>query len=277
MANLSNTTISDTGSVKFSVGTTSERTTPVTGAIRYNSTLAIFEYYTGSQWISADSKEDSKDLLGASSSRPALSGWDLVRRRPGVTNGYYWIQSLTMRNPLQMYVDTIEDGGGYDFYVITGGINTNDIRNANSARNLGMDLVMPRSPGHWRAMSNFTNNVLSSSIENYFQGYVGPIYRITSTGSGTAGGNYTGQVMRSTLGYGSGAQDWQVPDGGRWWLRGSTYSEPNGDYGSFGYLARRSIPNPYNTGDITYNDGGNASSRPYYTGTQYIGSTNAKP
>ena len=44
------------------------------------------------------------------------------------TSGQYWIQSHSMPNPLQMYVDATEDGGGYDFYPINGsGRNINSV------------------------------------------------------------------------------------------------------------------------------------------------------
>ena len=58
---------------------------------------------------------------GTSSSTPARSGLELAKTYPLLSSGYYWIQSEKMPNPLQMYVDMTEDGGGYDFYAITAG------------------------------------------------------------------------------------------------------------------------------------------------------------
>ncbi len=58
---------------------------------------------------------------GSSSANPAKSGWHLRLTYPSKTTGWYWIQSESMPSPLQMYVDMVEDGGGYDFYFITGG------------------------------------------------------------------------------------------------------------------------------------------------------------
>jgi hypothetical protein len=43
-----------------------------------------------------------------------------------------------------------------------------------------------------------------------------------------SGGNYTGTAMRSSKYYVSGTVDWRVPDDGRWFIRDTTYGEPNG-------------------------------------------------
>lgn len=46
-----NVTLSGTGTIKVPVGTTAERPTAVQGMIRYNTTRACFEGYTGSAWV----------------------------------------------------------------------------------------------------------------------------------------------------------------------------------------------------------------------------------
>ena len=52
MANLLNLTINDTGYIGLPTGTTEQRpVSPVTGYIRFNTTLGIVEYYNGSYWI----------------------------------------------------------------------------------------------------------------------------------------------------------------------------------------------------------------------------------
>jgi len=83
--------------------------------------------------------------------------------------------------------------------------------------------------------------------------------------------------MRDPNYYGSGASDWKVKDDGRWWLRDSTYSEPNGDYGLRSLLGlwpwRNTFSNPYTGADIEFNDQNNS----YTTGNYYLVSTNAKP
>jgi hypothetical protein len=98
--------------------------------------------------------------------------------------------------------------------------------------------------------------------------------------------------MRDPRYYGSGAEDWKVPDGGRWWARDTTFTEPNGDYLNFGFLSisgfrvvfntgalstqnTRSVPQPYDLSDIGFNDIANGFH--HNTGQFYLVSTNAKP
>jgi hypothetical protein len=86
------------------------------------------------------------------------------------------------------------------------------------------------------------------------------------------GGNYTGTVMRSSIYYVSGTSDWRVPDDGRWFIRDTTYGEPNGDYTANAFLGtwqgRLSAD-----GTVLFNDGWDYN---YYTGTTIICSTNVK-
>jgi hypothetical protein len=64
---------------------------------------------------------------------------------------------------------------------------------------------------------------------------------------------------------------WRVKDGGRWWLRDTLYSEPNGDYTLNGLLSGGMNEN-WNLQDFNFNDQG-----AYATGNFYLVSTNAKP
>jgi hypothetical protein len=203
---------------------------------------------------------------GSSSTNPARSGWDLKLHYPSKPTGWYWIKSDSMPNALYMYVDMVEEGGGYDFYFITGGPSVNFVNVTNGGTSLGLDLVMPRSPYHWRAMSNAVNSVRpSGSYNDYFT----TVYGVYAT----AAGNYTGNIMRSTW-YGSGSSAHRVKDGGRWWLRNTTFSEPNGDYGAYGLLGGYSHPTyPYSLTDLGFND----ISANYATGNYYLVSTNMKP
>lgn len=210
--------------------------------------------------------------LGNASSNPAKSGWHLRLHRPDALSGWYWIQSELMPNPLQMYVDMVEEGGGYDFYFITGGPSVNSVTATNGGTALGLDLVMPRSKYHWRAMSNAVNGQRpSGTYANYFQTVYG-VYTTTP-------GNYTGVIMRSPWynpagAPAAGSTAHRVKDGGRWWLRDNTFSEPNGDYTAYGLLGGYSHPAyPYSLTDLSFND----ITAGYYTGNYYLVSTNAKP
>lgn len=267
MATLKNTVINDTGYFKIPAGTTAQRpVSPSNGMTRYNTDNASMEYYSEARtaWVVVSGND------GSSAATAAPSGYYIAQNYPGRPSGWYWIKSPSMPNALQMYVDMTEEGGGYDFYPISGGISTTYKTETHSGISLGLDLVYPRSKYHWRAMRNFVSNVLGSTDYTYFN-CVSGIYKTT------AGGNYTTYIMRSPTHYGSGAPDWRVGDGGRWWLRDTTYTEPNGDYAANAWLGdlnnRNGLPNGYNLQDLLFNDGTSS----YSTGSNYLVSTNAKP
>jgi hypothetical protein len=184
-----------------------------------------------------------------------------------------------MPNAIEMYVDMVEDGGGYDFHFITAGPAVSTVTATNGGTGLGLDLVMPRSKNHWKAMSNAvlagiargTTKVGSGTYASFFQTAYG-VYRENSAGNG--GGNYVGKTMRhSSYGGSTNAADWRVKDGGRWWLRDdNTYGEPNGDYGLNGLLGGGGLPNPYTLTNIEFND----LTSNYSTGLFYLVSTNTK-
>ncbi len=209
---------------------------------------------------------------GTNSSRAAPSGHWLAQNISGLSTGYYWIKSASMPNALQMWVDMSEEGGGYDFYAIQGGgTSVNYANQSHSGTSLGLDIVYPRSKFHWRAMSNFVRNGgLAGSYSDYFA----IVYGVHKT---SGGGDYTGTIMRRAANYGSGSNDHRVNDNGRWWIRDSTFSEPNGDYTAYAWFGLQAggytFPNPYELQDIGFNDG-NAN---YSTGGYYLVSTNTKP
>jgi hypothetical protein len=219
---------------------------------------------------------------GSTSALAAPSGYWLAQNIGSayLSSGTYWIKSAKMPNPLQMYVNMTEEGGGYDFYRITAGPSVTSITNINGGTPLGLDLVYPRSKYHWKAMRDYVTLVIGSTDYSYFNAVPG-IYRSSTT----VGGNYTGYPMRSWH-YasmqggkpvaGTYAPDWQVPDNGRWWLRDTAYTEPNGDYtlnGFLGNLDRGSFPSgTYAYIDLLFNDGGS-----YATNNTYLVSTNSKP
>lgn len=214
-------------------------------------------------------------LDGSSAALAAPSGYYIAQYITGATSGYYWIKSATMPTALQMYVDMTEDGGGYDFYAFdNNGVGTSPYANGdNSGLALGLDIVYPRSKYHWRAMSNFVYTVLgkrSQAYQNFFRTCYG-VYKETS------GGNFTSTIMRDATYYGSGSTSHRVKDGGRWWLRDSTFGEPNGDYDAYAFFGLNAggytFPEPYGLQDIGFNDGSSS----YSLGSSYLVSTNAKP
>ena len=204
---------------------------------------------------------------GSSSRRAALSGWHLAqlntRLNLGLTNGYYWIKGERMPNALQMYVNFTEDGGGYDFYVMTGATSVSYIYQRTGAENLGLDLFYPRSKAHWVAIYNFIVNVSGQSMDTLLA-VVGKVFRIRGIR------DYRSYIMRDPRYYGTGAPDWMVPDGGKWFLRDATYDEPNGNYNTYSFLyiwQNKLLSN----GTLDFDDGYER-----YTGTTLLCSTNFK-
>lgn len=206
------------------------------------------------------------EMLGYSAGSPAPSGYWLAQNQPGMPTGWYWIKSASMPTPLQMYVNMVQEGGGYDFYFITNGPAHSYRYQPNGGQALGLDFVYPRSKQHWLAMYEAVRDARpSGALQDYFTTAYG-------VWSNTAG-NYTSVIMRNPTFYGSGTSAWQVNDGGRWWLRDTTFGEPNGDYGVQGWLGGYGIADPYTLGDMGFND----LSANYSSGNYYLVSTNAKP
>jgi hypothetical protein len=240
--------------------------------VRTYITVGSFTYYGPNVKFTTLRKD------GLTAATAAVSGVQLRADFPALASGWYWIKSASMPNALEMYVDMTEDGGGYDFYFITAGPAVSTVTASNGGTDLGLDLVMPRSKNHWKAMSNAVlagiargaSKVGSGTYASFFQTAYG-IYRTTNAGNG--GGDYTTKVMRhSSYGGTNNAADWKVKDGGRWWLRDDTYGEPNGDYGSGGLLGGGGLPNPYSLTNIDFND----LTSNYSTGLYYLVSTNTK-
>lgn len=228
--------------------------------------------------IITSSKQLAPD--GSSNSYPVRSALELKTNYPTKSSGYYWVQSEKMPSPLQMYcnLDSDCDGGGWDFYPITGGTSVSYATETHSGLQYGLDLVYPRSQGHWKAMYRFIVNVLGASLSTYLQ-TCGKIFATEKSAEVPTGpyygmnGNYTSYIMRNPKYYGTGAPDWKVPDEGRWWLRDSTFSEPNGDQYANGFLGLYAASYSLNSEGVLsgFNDGG-----AYATGTSYLVSTNLR-
>ena len=255
------------GNLQVPIWTTASRpASPNIGFVGYNSTLGIFEIYKGSTdgWVSAGA---SAAPDGSSISKAATSGLQLKTDYPSKTNGLYWIKSSLMPNALQMYVDMVEDGGGYDFYNITGGPSVSYITETHGGTSLGLPLWEGRSPGCWLAASKAVAYFDNANFSSYWQG-CGHVYKPAG------GGNYTGCIMRSSYYGGNNCGDWRVASGQRWWIRNTTHSEPNGDYNGNGFLRiyGGQIGNPFDVNtNMGFNDGG-----AYAIGNRYLVSTNTK-
>ena len=251
-----------TGAVKIPNWTNSTRPTGVTGMIGLNTQEDFVEFYDGNEWVQAGQVGND----GSAADRAALDGVTLVSDFPDLGNGIYWIKSNDMPNALEMYVDFTEDGGGYDFYATRG--SGPSFSNINSDPNtFGLKLFMPRSKYAWRAASK----AVAAMDGGNFGSYWSTCYAVYKTGGG---GNYTGCNMRSGQYGGNNCGSWRTTDGGKWWLRDSSFGEPNGDYNgnTFLYMYGGQIGNPYGLNNIGFNDARGGPS----TGSRYLISTNTK-
>jgi hypothetical protein len=190
---------------------------------------------------------------GSNCDNAADSGWQLKQDNPDLPSGNYSIKPGGTSPCITMYVDMTANGGGYDFYKVTGGSSGNYRTNSYSCP-AGTDISAPRSHEWWLIVENVYGRIYGS------YNAVPGVYRPDG------GGSYTGCIMRSSH-YGSSCAHWRVADGGRWWLRNGTFSEPNGDYPLNGWLG---MYNASYTGDIGFNDGGSG----YTSSGTYLCSTN---
>lgn len=203
-----------------------------------------------SNTVDCDSNDSNAyDDNGQSSSCAAYSCFDILNSGYNLGDGTYWVDPAN-GTPVQALCDMTSEGGGYTYYGVSNGVTTSRFTDNNTCKGLGMDIVFPRSQLHWDSM-------LARFDNSYFLAIPG-VYKTSN------GGNYTNCTMNS-----NGCSDWRVGDGGRWWLRSSNYSEPNGDYTANCWLETRSV-SP--SSSIEFNDGFCS-----YSTSKYVCSTNDKP
>ena len=237
---------------------------PQVGYLGYNTEEEALEIYNGTEWQSAGSAK----LDGSSPDKASTSGLQLVTDNPGLSSGLYWIKSPSMPNALQMYVDTSQDGGGYDFYATKGsGPSVSYITDNHAGVSLGLEMWEGRSRNCWLAATQAVNALDSGNFNSYWEG-VGHVYKPNG------GGNYTGCIMRSSYYGGNNCNEWRVATGNRWWIRDSTHSEPNGDYSANGFQRIYGGSRP-SVGSVSTNMGYN-DGWAYSIGNYYLLSTNAK-
>ncbi len=173
---------------------------------------------------------------------------------PGSKDGMYMIDpdGPGTKPPLMVFCDMTTDSGGYTTYQVTGGISVSRFDQANSCDALGLKLVIPRTKAHFNAM---------------YTKYGAGSFAVLPGVYGKAAGNYTGCAMNSKDA--ACAANWVALDGGAWFARDATFSEPNGDYTPGCWL---SLGGPDGNGNFTFND----ANCNYATGTSYICSDNAK-
>lgn len=198
---------------------------------------------------------------GENSNFPSNSGLT-IQNNSDITNtsgaSQYWIRpSGYSGSAFQMYVSGNRDGGGYDYYLVTGGSGFTYYQQGNTCQGVGLQIAAPRSQGWWQGSQDIWGwrNATGNGGTTY-------VYKPSG------GGNYTGSPFRQASYWGSGNNDWRVIDGGRWWIRNDNHNEPNGDYTGYAH----NIMYGNNGYPMGWNDGYGQG-----IGGEYLCSTNAKP
>jgi len=152
-------------------------------------------------------------------------------------------------NEVTVHCDMTTDGGGYDSLPEPLGKVTCR-RTDNNSCPPGMDIFVPRTQAHWTALNN-----------KYGRDYmhVAGVYGVEN-GCGTCDKH----AMNSQTYAG---HHWKAVDGGKWWLRDDTYSEPSGDYTANCWL----FIFDHAPDNVRFND-----DMCQYCFKQYLCSTNAK-
>jgi cysteine-rich repeat protein len=255
-------------------------TASVAGSIYFDTATKDLRYCDGGEWRNlagtcgngildpTEECDDGNNANGDGCSSQCIKALGFNKNKPGLSclnildagkvsgdptkDGNYWIKA-PKGQVLEVWCDMSSEGGGYTYFPVDSGKDTYRSTDDNTCKDYGLDIFYPRSKAQWTAV-----------LAKYGSSYFATIPGVTKPGDG---GNYTGCVMRSPAHYGSGCDDWRVPDNGRWWLRDSTYSEPNGDYQANCWLSMYN----FDPNNIQYNDG----TCNYHT-TKYLCSTNDK-
>lgn len=189
----------------------------------------------------------------------------MLAARPSTPSGWY---SISVSGSLyNMWCDMTTDGGGYSYYPCQGCTSVSHVTDNDGCKQRGMSVVIPRTQAHWGSIATFITSTMGSNYGTYLSTVPG-IYKPYDGRNDCAGG--MGVMNYDAC---NGYNTWRATDGGRWWLRSSGYSEPDGDYNANCYLGDiANIGWNGDTSNIPFND----ANCGYSTGNYYICSTNDK-
>ncbi len=141
----------------------------------------------------------------------AASCKEIKMNNASATDWNYTIQPLMWSVPINVYCDMTTDWWWYTFYPIESWLSTYRSTDNNSCKNLWMDIFIPRTKSHF-----------SAALTKYWSTYFVTVPWITKPSDWWS---YVSVAMNSITAPDRKALDWW-----RWWLRDTTYSEPNWDY-----------------------------------------------
>ena len=103
---------------------------------------------------------------------------------------------------LRVWCDMTTDGGGYTVYAVRGGTPTAKISDANTCQDYGLQLAVPRTAPHLRAL-------VKTFGRRFFKVLPG-VYGLSS-------GNFSALPFNSAVP--KVARNWKAVDGGKWFVR----------------------------------------------------------
>ena len=117
-------------------------------------------------------------------------------------------------SPAGCFAKAITFGSGGKLVHIQGGLPVTKSNQVNSCP-AGWKIFSPKSEEEWKSICQNTTGLCD-----------GTIFTVDVT-KDSDGGSYTSKVMQSEN---FAEAEWKTSDGSDWWLRNTSYSEPNGDY-----------------------------------------------
>jgi hypothetical protein len=244
----------------FVAGSSSPFSTSGTStSVRFSSSECAVKTVTagtgGESTLTCEVQDPVADDADERSKLPASCS-DLLLTKPFTPTGWHRIQ-IHDHDPITVYCDMETDGGGYTFYPISNGIRSCKSTAANSCKELGMDIVIPRTKPHFQKL-------FASPNFGHGKGYLNACPGVSKPSNG---GRYRNIAFHSEAGN-AASRDWKATDGGSWYLHDKTsYSEPSGDYNANCWLGCLTYRPEY----LNLND-----ARCNYCTTKYVCSTNDK-
>ena len=187
-------------------------------------------------------------------------------RTPSSPPGWYYISTSNVAS-LKVWCDMTTDGGAaYTIFPCENCVSVSKTTDRNGCADYGLSMITPRTQNHWISMINFVNVTLGASVDYYFLAIPG----ISKPTDGLTPCNGGGSGIMTYASCSGVANSWRAIDGGPWWLRGSTDSALEASYIANCLMGMKQV----NLSVVALNIVASAGGCSYFTGSQYLCSTN---